>query len=134
MLPCVDLPELLLKINARTHFTAAFTHSSEQNPLVSDLNNQHIAMLMAEACNAGLEPFIRNDVTAQSEVPLANLWGDGEAASADGMRFVVLVHTVHAASNHSLTSVALIICITSPILCCYSIDKLVYSTIKLVLA
>lgn len=34
---------------------------------------------------------------AQREVPLANLWGGGEVASADGMRFVVPVHTVHAA-------------------------------------
>lgn len=114
MLPRVDLPELLLEIDARTHFTDAFTHSSEQNFHVSDI----CAMLMAEACNTGPEPFIRNDVAAlkrdrltwtdsnyirdetiraanailvaaQSEVPLANLWGGGEVASADGMRFVV---------------------------------------------
>ncbi len=36
---------------------------------------------------------------AQREVPLANLWGGGEVASADGMRFVVPVHTVHAGPN-----------------------------------
>ncbi|MBA1661218.1 Tn3 family transposase, partial [Escherichia coli] len=128
MLPRVDLPELLLEIDARTHFTDAFTHASEQNSRVSDLNISICAMLMAEACNTGPEPFIRNDVAAlkrdrltwtdsnyirdetiraanailvaaQREVPLANLWGGGEVASADGMRFVVPVHTVHAGPN-----------------------------------
>lgn len=78
---------------------------------------------MAEACNIGPEPFIRNDVVAlkrdrltwtdsnyirdetiraanavlvaaQSGVPLANIWGGGEVALADGMRFVVPVRTV----------------------------------------
>ena len=38
MLPRVDLPELILEIDARTHFTGAFTHSSEQSSRVSDLN------------------------------------------------------------------------------------------------
>lgn len=31
MLPRVDLPELILEIDAQTHFTGAFTHSSEQS-------------------------------------------------------------------------------------------------------
>lgn len=128
MLPRVDLPELILEIDARTHFTGAFTHSSEQSSRVSDLNISICAMLMAEACNTGPEPFIRNDVAAlkrdrltwtdsnyirdetiraanailvaaQSGVPLANIWGGGEVASADGMRFVVPVRTVHAGPN-----------------------------------
>lgn len=128
MLPRVDLPELILEIDARTHFTGAFTHSSEQSSRVSDLNISVCAMLMAEACNTGPEPFIRNDVaalkrdrltwtdsnyirdetiraanailvTAQRGVPLANIWGGGEVASADGMRFVVPVRTVHAGPN-----------------------------------
>jgi len=64
MLPRVDLPELMLEIDARTHFTGAFTHSSEQGSRVSDLNISICAMLMAEACNTGPEPFIRNDVAA----------------------------------------------------------------------
>ncbi|UNC52656.1 Tn3 family transposase [Enterobacter huaxiensis] len=128
MLPRVDLPELILEIDARTHFTGAFTHYSEQSSRVSDLNISICAMLMAEACNTGPEPFIRNDVAAlkrdrltwtdsnyirdetiweayailvaaQSGVPLANIWGGGEVASADGMRFVVPVRTVHAGPN-----------------------------------
>lgn len=110
------------------HFTGAFTHSSEQSSHVSDLNISICAMLMAEACNTGPEPFIRNDVAAlkrerltwtdsnyirdetiraanavlvaaQSGVPLANIWDGGEVASADGMLFVVPVRTVHAGPN-----------------------------------
>ena len=58
MLPRVDLPELILEIDARTNFTSAFTHSSEQRSRVSDLNISICAMLMAEACNTGPEPFM----------------------------------------------------------------------------
>lgn len=38
-------------------------------------------------------------VAAQSQVALAHAWGGGEVASADGMRFVVPVRTVHAGPN-----------------------------------
>jgi TnpA family transposase len=38
-------------------------------------------------------------VAAQNRVALAHAWGVGEVASADGMRFVVPVRTVHAGSN-----------------------------------
>jgi TnpA family transposase len=38
-------------------------------------------------------------VAAQGRLALANLWGGGEVASADGMRFVVPVRTVHAGPN-----------------------------------
>jgi TnpA family transposase len=38
-------------------------------------------------------------VTAQSRIPLAHAWGGGEVASADGMRFVVPVRTIHAEPN-----------------------------------
>jgi TnpA family transposase len=83
---------------------------------------------MAEACNTGLEPLIRGDVpalkrdrlswvdqnyirddtlqaanatlvAAQSRIALASMWGGGEVASADGIRFVVPVRTVHAGPN-----------------------------------
>ena len=83
---------------------------------------------MAEACNTGPEPLIRSDVPAlkrdrlswtgqnyirddtltaanamlvatQNRLALANLWGGGEVASADGIRFVVPVRTVHAGPN-----------------------------------
>ena len=38
-------------------------------------------------------------VSAQSQIPLARIWGGGDVASADGMRFVVPVRSVHAGPN-----------------------------------
>jgi TnpA family transposase len=128
MLPRVDLPELILEIAARTGFTDAFTHISERTARATDLHISLCAVLMAEACNTGLEPLVRGDVpalkrdrlswvdqnylrddtqaaantmlvAAQSRLALASLWGGGEVASADGMRFVVPVRTVHAGPN-----------------------------------
>ena len=128
MLPRVDLPELILEIAARTGFTDAFTHISERTARATDLHVSICAVLMAEACNTGPEPLIRGDVpalkrdrlswtdqnyirddtltaanvalvTAQSRFALANLWGGGEVASADGIRFAVPVRTVHAGPN-----------------------------------
>ena len=128
MLPRVDLPELILEVAARTGFTDAFTHLSERTARATDLPICLCAVLMAEACNTGPEPLIRGDipalkrdrlswvdqnyvrddtltaanailVAAQSRLALANLWGGGEVASADGIRFVVPVRTVHAGPN-----------------------------------
>ena len=87
------------------------------------------AVLIAEACNTGIEPLVRNDVpalrrsrlswvnqnfvrnetlteanaclvAAQNSIPLVHAWGGGEVASADGLRFVVPVRTIHAGPNH----------------------------------
>jgi len=128
LLPRVDLPELILEIAARTGFTDAFTHISERTARAADLPISLCAVLMAEACNTGPEPLIRGDipalkrerlswvdqnyvrddtltaanatlVNAQSRLVLATLWGGGEVASADGIRFVVPVRTVHAGPN-----------------------------------
>lgn len=38
-------------------------------------------------------------VDGQAQLPLAQAWGGGEVASADGMRFVVPVRTIHAGWN-----------------------------------
>jgi TnpA family transposase len=38
-------------------------------------------------------------VAAQNRIALAHAWGGGEIASADGMRFVVPIRTVHAGPN-----------------------------------
>lgn len=128
MLPRVDLPELILEVAARTGFTDAFTHLSERTARATDLHISLCAVLMAEACNTGPEPLIRGDipalkrdrlswvdqnyvredtltaanamlVAAQSCLALASQWGGGEVASADGIRFVVPVRTVHAGPN-----------------------------------
>jgi Tn3 transposase DDE domain/Domain of unknown function (DUF4158) len=127
-MPRVDLPDILLEIAARTGFTKEFTHISERDSLVSDLTTSICAVLTAKACSTGNEPLIRNDnpalrrsrlswvdqnytrsepittanaclVAAQNQIPLVQHWGGGEIASADGLRFVVPVRTVHAGPN-----------------------------------
>jgi TnpA family transposase len=124
----VELPEILLEIAARTNFTSKFTHISEHESRASDLSLSICAVLMAEACNIGFEPLIRNDIPAltrsrlswvnqnfiraetlteanaclvaeQNSIPLVHTWGGGEVASADGLRFVVPVRTIHAGPN-----------------------------------
>jgi TnpA family transposase len=128
LLPRVDLPEILLEIAARTGFTDAFTHVTERTARATDLPTSLCAVLLAEACNTGSEPLIRTDVpalrrdrlfwiaqhyirdetliaanvtlvSAQNRIPLAQAWGGGEIASADGLRFVVPIRTVHAGPN-----------------------------------
>ena len=128
LLPRVDLPELILEIAERTGFTTAFTHLSERTARAADLNVSVCAVLMAEACNTGFEPLVRGDIPAlkrdrlswvdqnyirddtlsqanttlvatQNRLALARIWGGGEVASADGMRFVVPVRSVHAGPN-----------------------------------
>jgi TnpA family transposase len=127
-LPHVDLPELLLEIDARTGFAGAFTHASEADARARDLATTLCAVLLAEACNTGLEPLVRPDVpslrrsrlswvrqnylraetltqgnarlvAAQNGIDLARRWGGGDVASADGLRFVVPVRTIHAGPN-----------------------------------
>ena len=128
LLPRVDLPEVLLEIQAWTNFAEAFTHVSEGEARVTDLAVSLCAVLLAEACNIGLEPLVRPDVPAltrgrlswvqqnyiraetliranarlvdaQAKIPLAQAWGGGEVASADGLRFVVPVRTLNAGPN-----------------------------------
>jgi Tn3 transposase DDE domain len=107
-LPRVDLPEVLLEIHARTGFALEFTHISEGEARASDLPVSLCAVLLAEACNIGLEPVVRSDIVAltrgrlswvqqnyiraetltrananlvdtQSTIALAQAWGGGES-------------------------------------------------------
>ncbi|MBP9681710.1 MAG: Tn3 family transposase [Bacteriovorax sp.] len=127
-LPRADLPEIVLEIATRISFTNAFSHINEGNARADDLLTSICAVLLSEACNTGPEPFVREDipalkrdrlvwvdqnyirdetltaanailVAAQNQIPLAKKWGGGDVASADGIRFVVPVRTVHAAPN-----------------------------------
>ena len=127
-LPRVDLPEVLLEVHAWTGFADEFTHLSETNARVVDLQISLCAALMAEACNIGQEPLIRPDQPAltrdrlgwvlqnylradtliaanarlvdyQATLPLAQAWGGGEVASADGLRFVTPIRTINAGPN-----------------------------------
>lgn len=127
-MPRVDLPELLLELHARTGFASGFTPASEGGARAGDVATSICAVLLAEACNTGFEPLIRLDtpalrrsrlswvrqnyiraetltranaalVTAQNRIPLAHRWGGGDVASADGLRFVVPVRTIHSGPN-----------------------------------
>jgi len=128
LLPPVDLPDVLLEVAGWTGFLDEFTHVSEGAARAGDLNLSICAVLVAEACNIGLEPvvqagvpaltrsrlswvdqnYLRADtitaanarlVDAQADIPLARAWGGGDVASADGLRFVVPVRTLNAGPN-----------------------------------
>ena len=118
---------MLLEIHALTGFADEFTPISEENARADNLAISLRAALIAQACNTGLESVIdpsflplthhrlswtmQNYVRAetliranaclverQTSIPLASFWG-GEVASADGMRFVAPVQTIHAGPN-----------------------------------
>jgi len=128
LLPRVDLPDVLLEVAGWTGFLTEFTHVSEGSARAENLGVSICAVLVAEACNIGLEPvvqpgvpalsrsrlswadqnYLRADtitaaaarmVDAQSDIPLAQAWGGGDVASADGLRFVVPVRTLNAGPN-----------------------------------
>ncbi len=127
-LPRVELPELLLEVQAWTGFASDFTHVNEHGARADDVPISVCAVLLAEACNVGLEPLVRPDmpaltrarlawiqqsyiradtittannrlVDAHAALPLTKALGGGELASADGIRFVVPVRSVHAGAN-----------------------------------
>ena len=56
MLPRVDLPELLLEVDAWTGFTSEFTHLAESGTRMEDLAVSACAVLVAEGCNIGFTP------------------------------------------------------------------------------
>jgi len=70
-LPRVELPELLLEVQAWTGFASDFTHVTEQGARADDLPISVCAVLLAEACNVGLEPLVRPDIQALTRARLA---------------------------------------------------------------
>lgn len=127
-LPQVELAALLLEVDAFTGFASTFTHVANGQFKAADLPLSICAVLLAQACNIGLKAVTRAEVPAltlprlswvqqnylrvetlsaanarlvdgQAQLPLAQAWGGGEVASADGMRFVVPVRTIHAGWN-----------------------------------
>jgi TnpA family transposase len=128
LLPQIDLAELLLEIQAKTGFADEFTHVSEAEARASDLSTSVCAVLLSEACNIGLRAVEHRDhpalvrgrlnwvqqnylraetltranarlVDFQATLPLAQEWGGGDVASADGLRFVTPVRTLNAGPN-----------------------------------
>jgi hypothetical protein len=63
-LPRVDLPDVLLEVDAWTGFTKEFSHASEGRARVEDLAISICAVLIAEACNLGYEPLVRPGIAA----------------------------------------------------------------------
>jgi len=128
LLPKIDLTEMLLEINALTGFANEFVHVSEASARVEDLQVSVCAVLLAEACNIGVEPFVQSHVPAltrhrlswvkqnyvraetlitanarlvdtHSTLPLVGQWGGSDVASADGLRFVTRAKTIHSGPN-----------------------------------
>jgi len=128
LLPQVELPELLLEVHSWTGFLDEFTPASGAAPRLRDLSLSVCAVLVAQACNIGYRPVARRDVDAltparlewvvanfvrpetltaatnrliayHQTIDLTRRWGSGEIASADGLRFVVPVRSVHAGAN-----------------------------------
>ena len=62
LLPHVDLPEVLLEIQAKIGFMDEFTHVNESFARVNDLSTSICAVLIASVCNIGLTPLVRSDV------------------------------------------------------------------------
>ena len=127
-LPQLELSALLLEVHAFTGFAGAFTHLTDGRAQLGDLPLSICAVLLAQACNIGLKAVARPEVpaltlsrlswvqqnyvraesieaanarlvNAQLDLRLAQIWGGGEVASADGMRFVVPVKTISAGWN-----------------------------------
>jgi TnpA family transposase len=129
LMPELDLPDLLLEVHRLTGFADEFVHISEKQARATDLPLSICAVLLAEACNVGIDDvvnpsipalrrsrllwvqqnYIRDEtlthanarlVAAQAEIPLAQQWGGGHVASADGQRFKVPVESLMAAQNY----------------------------------
>jgi len=127
-MPKAGMPDLFLEVMQRTGFAKAFTHLSERQARVEHFEISLCAALVAEACNIGIEAVSRQDVpalrrerlawimqnfirpetiavanaeivSAHATLSLAKLWGAGDVASADGMRFTAPASAIHAGPN-----------------------------------
>jgi TnpA family transposase len=127
-MPKAAMPDLFLEVMRRTGFVQAFTHLSERQAKVEYFEISLCAALIAQACNIGIEAVSRQDVpalrrerlawisqnflrpdtiaaasayivTAHAALPIVKLWGAGDIASADGMRFTAPASAIHAGPN-----------------------------------
>lgn len=127
-MPRAGMPDLFLEIMQRTGFAASFTHLSERQARVEHFEISLCAALVAQACNIGIEAVSRPDVpalrrerlgwisqnfirpetiaaasarivSAHAALPLVQLWGAGDVASADGMRLIAMASAIHAGPN-----------------------------------
>ena len=128
LMPKGGIPDILLEVMRRTGFSRAFTRLDDQPVDVTDFETSLCAVLVAQACNIGFEPLVRDDhpalrqsrlswlgqnfvrpetldaanamiVSAQKDLAVAAHWGDGQTASADGLRFLAPKSAIHAGPN-----------------------------------
>lgn len=128
LMPNISLPDLLFETNSKTGFLGQFCHISQSTSKIKDLPVSLCAILVAKACNigfssvaqAGIAPLEydrlmwvwHNYFSAEniqransilieymSTLSLASIWGTGEVASADGIRYVVPQKTIYASHN-----------------------------------
>lgn len=128
LMPKAGIPDILLEVMRRTGFANTFTHLSERPAKTDHFEASLCAVLVAQGCNIGFEPIVRDDhialkrsrlswvaqnfiraetltaasakiVSAHAKLPITQNWGDGRLASADGMRFMVPKTAIHAGPN-----------------------------------
>ena len=129
LLPEVEIADLPLEVHGWTGFLDEYTHISGAASRAEGLDESLSALLVSEACNVGLAPVVDEDYPPltrdrlnwaahnyfrsathsaastrlfdyHARLDLArDAWGGGEMASADGMRFVIPVATIHAGYN-----------------------------------
>ncbi|MBM4259000.1 MAG: Tn3 family transposase [Deltaproteobacteria bacterium] len=122
-LPRVELSELLIEVDAWTHFSEHFVHAAGTETVRPSLLPQLYASLLAHACNFGLEQmaqstelsyrqlawcttwYLREEtlkaafsslVNYHHQLPLSQVWGSGILSSSDGQRFPVSGKNRHA--------------------------------------
>jgi TnpA family transposase len=122
-LPLVELSELLIEVDAWTHFSDHFVHAAGGDTLRPMLRPHLYASILAHACNFGLEQmahstdisyrqlawcttwYLREEtleaaftnlVNYHHKLPLSQAWGSGVLSSSDGQRFPVSGKNRHA--------------------------------------
>jgi TnpA family transposase len=122
-LPQVELSELLIEVDAWTHFSDHFVHAAHTDMLRPTLLPHLYASILAHACNFGLEQMAHStDVSYQQlawcttwymreetletafitlvnyhhKLPFSQVWGSGILSSSDGQRFPVSGKNRHA--------------------------------------
>lgn len=122
-LPQVELSELLIEVDAWTHFSDHFVHAAGAETLRPTLLPHLYASILAHACNFGLEQMAHStDISYQQlawcttwymreetleaafttlvnyhhKLPFSQVWGSGILSSSDGQRFPVSGKNRHA--------------------------------------
>lgn len=128
LMPKIDLSDLLLEVNQQLQLAQCFTHTTEKEIRMKNIDISIMAVLLAEACNIGLVPvskespnslkfdrlmyvdhqYLRIDtlsaannriISAHKKLKNSMIWGDGQMASADGIRYVMPQRSLYSRSN-----------------------------------